>query len=392
MSDGPRLTIGGKLFILLFIAGCFGGAYYLFVSKPKGGSSSDGGGTSSEAELTVGIAYGTEKKRWLDWAVERYRATSQGTKVKIDLIPMGSLEGAQAILGGNQKIHVWSPASAVYKDVFVQEWQVKHGGDPISRQEALALTPMVFVSWDARHQAFLQRYGKTTFETVGLALKEKGGWDAIAKKPEWGLFKFGHTHPNQSNSGLMTLILLSYDFSKKTRGLELKDIVDVGFQNWMQEFERGVTGLPNSTGNMMREMVLKGPSSYDTVCVYENVAIDFLKNAEGRWGELRITYPSLNMWNDNPYYVLNVPWIKPEQRKAAEAFLEFLMSEPVQREALTHGFRPGNPSVSIKGPDSPFTLYTKSGLQVELTTMCEAPKAEVLNNLLVSWQRGQGNR
>jgi hypothetical protein len=406
MADGPKLTIAGKLIILLFIGGCFLGAWWLFfMHKPTGageggaagGQTTSGAGprassTPPAAGTTIGIAYGTEKKRWMEWALERYRGTPNGANVQVELIPMGSLEGAQAILGGNKKIHVWSPASALYKDVFIQEWQVKFGGDPIGKQEALALTPMVIVSWDVRHQAFLQKYGKMTFDTISQALREKGGWDAIAQKPEWGLFKFGHTHPNQSNSGLMTLVLLAYSHARKTRGLELKDIVDVNFQNWMQDFERGVTGLPNSTGNMMREMVLKGPSSYDAVCVYENVAIDYLKNAEGRWGELRITYPGINMWNENPYYILNVPWMTPDQRRASESFLEFLLSEAIQKEALVHGFRPGNPSISIKSPDSPFVLYTKSGLQVDLTTMCEPPKAEVLNNLLVSWQRSQGNR
>ena len=46
--------------------------------------------------------------------------------------------------------------------------------------------------------------------------------------------------------------------------------------------------------------MLKGPSSYDAVFVYESVAIDYLKNAEGRWGALHIIYPAYNMWNDNP--------------------------------------------------------------------------------------------
>ena len=41
---------------------------------------------------------------------------------------------------------------------------------------------------------------------------------AIAGKPEWGLFKFGHTHPDQSNSGLLTLVLMAYEFAGKRRG------------------------------------------------------------------------------------------------------------------------------------------------------------------------------
>jgi hypothetical protein len=395
-----KTTWAGKAVILLFIGACLAGAYTLFFQRDGGSATAGAGGaaamkeprTAENADVTFGIAYGTEKRRWLEWALEQYAKTKQGTRVKVELIPMGSLEGAQAILAGDKRIVVWSPASAVYKDVFIQDWQIKHGGEPFVREEALALTPMVFVSWSGRYREFEAKYGEMSFDTVSRALKEKGGWDAIAKKPEWGLFKFGHTHPNQSNSGLVTLVLMAYHHSGKSRGLVLADILDVKFQEWMGEFERAVTGLSNSTGNMMREMVLKGPSSYDAVFVYENVAIDYLENAEGRWGELRISYPKLNLWNENPYYILNAPWATPEQRKAAEAFLNFLLTEPIQKEALVHGFRPGNPSIAIRTAASPFTKHTAAGLRVDLTTIGESPRADVINNLLASWQRSQGSR
>jgi hypothetical protein len=52
---------------------------------------------------------------------------------------------------------VWSPASALYKDVFLQEWTVEHSGNPIAREEALALTPMVFVFWQERYYPFVAR-------------------------------------------------------------------------------------------------------------------------------------------------------------------------------------------------------------------------------------------
>jgi ABC-type sulfate transport system substrate-binding protein len=138
--------------------------------------------------------------------------------------------------------------------------------------------------------------------------------------------------------------------------------------------------------------VLKGPSSYDAVFVYESVAIDFLKNAEGRWGKIRIVYPEYNTWNESPYYVLNASWVGPAQRKAAETFLEFLMSERVQKEALTHGFRPGDPKVPVKFANSPFVTYASYGVQVDLQKVCEPPKADVVTNLLASWQRLQIGR
>ena len=393
-SDGPKLTLLGKLFVVLFILACVAGAYYLFMGRKAVEQTRQAAGSllSGGPQVQIGIAYGTEKQRWLEWAVSEFAKTSDGKRITVNLIPMGSLEGAHAFLAGDQRLNVWSPASAAYKDTFVQEWQVKNSGDPIVKEEPLALTPMVFVVWDERYQAFIQKYKVMNLDTINQALQEKTGWDAIAHQPDWGLFKFGHTHPNQSNSGLMTIVLAAYSYHHKTKDLTVSDVVNAGFQQWLATLERGTSGLSNSTGNMMKEMVLKGPSSYDAMMVYESVAIDFLKNAEGRWGQVRVVYPEYNAWNENPYYIINAPWSTPEQRKAAETFLAFLLTERIQREALVHGFRPANPSVPIKFAGSPFDTYAGNGVHVDLQKICEPPKAEVVNNLLESWQRTQGNR
>jgi len=269
---------------------------------------------------------------------------------------------------------------------------VKYGNNPVLKEDNLALTPMVFVAWNEQYQAFVQKYKSLNFTTISQALREKGGWEAIALKPEWGLFKLGHTHPGKSNSGLMTLVLMAYDFSGKTRDLSLKDILNVDFQNWMTTLEQGVSGLSDSTGTMMREMVLKGPSSFDAVFVYESVAIDFLKSAEGRWGELHIVYPKENMWSENPYYIIDATWSTKEQRAAAELFLNFMLTDTIQRESLKHGFRPSNTNVPVIFAESPFTIYQKYGLQIEPGSTAEPPKAEVINNLLAGWQRNQVGR
>jgi len=358
----------------------------------SGGASASDRGTVVNGRVRFGIAYGTEKQRWLEWAVREYASTREGSEVTIDLIPMGSLDGAHALLNGDQRIQVWSPASALYSETFLQDWQIKYNTNPVVREERLALSPMVFVMWEERYQEFVKKYGKVSFAAIADAEQQKGGWEAIAGKPEWGFFKFGHTQPAGSNSGLMTLVLAAYSYTGKTRDLTLKDIVNVGFQEWLEKLERGVAGMSDSTGNMMREMVLKGPSSFDCLFVYESVAIDYLKNAEGRWGRLRVVYPEYNAWNDNPYYIVNAAWSSSDQRKAAGAFLDFLLSERIQKESLTHGFRPGNPNVPVRFQGSPFSDYVAYGIQDALGKMCDAPKGEVLNNLLTSWQRTQSAR
>ena len=341
----------------------------------------------SKPGIEIGIAYGTEKRSWLEWATREFAATGEGRRIGVNLIPLGSVESAHAILDGDQRIHVWAPASSLYRETLLRDWKTRNRGNLIVREEPLALSPMVIVMWKDRYDAFTVRSPEVSLTTIYYAMHAKGGWGGIAGKPEWGVFKFGHTHPNQSNSGLMTLILMAYGYCGRNAGLTVTDVSAAKFHQYLAWFERGVAGLSNSTGNLMQEMVVKGPSGFDALMVYESVAIDCLRTAEGKWGRLQIVYPKQNLWNENPYCILSTPWSDEEHQRAAETFLRFLLSEPIQARALDFGFRPGNPAVSMKGPDSPFVKFAEYGLNRELAQMCQVPSAEVIENLQQAWIR-----
>jgi ABC-type Fe3+ transport system substrate-binding protein len=283
----------------------------------------------------------------------------------------------------------------VYREVLETEWKVNHGGvSPVLVTENLALTPMVFVMWKPRYEAFVKHVGTVKFRTLGQAMKAPSGWEQIASQPEWGLFKFAHTDPTKSNSGLQALVLMAYEFTGKQRGLTVGDIAEEGFQAWLRSFERGITrhgsSLSHSTGTLMEEMVLRGPSEFDCLLVDENLAIDYMEDAiqrRGTEGEIYVAYPDPNVWNENPYYILDVPWSDDRQRKAAADFLKFLMSESVQRQALKHGFRPCNPAVPVDSPESPLVRNQKYGLRINLPVKSEPPSAGVTTNLLGSFHR-----
>src|SRR5271165_2808104 len=132
-SSRPSLTWVGTAVIAPFILACVGRDYYwarqrhVLPEKPSV--------ATNDKDVELGIAYGTEKQRWLQWAVEQFKTTPRGRHIHVNLIPMGSLEGAHAALNGDQRIQVWSPASAVYKDTFVEDWQAKYGSDPILKED-----------------------------------------------------------------------------------------------------------------------------------------------------------------------------------------------------------------------------------------------------------------
>ncbi len=396
---------GLGVLILLALAGVFALGRFLLSRSGLGstsGGTSDGAGAGQAANalgqasivaglsdpVEIHIAYGTEKQKWLEEATGEFAKTAAGSRIKVNLHPMGSVEAAQAVLEGPSPvpIHVWSPASSAYRDLFEKEWKNNHQKSPIVKAENLALTPMVFVMWRDRRDAFLKKYGRVNFKTVDQAMQEPGGWESIAAQPSWGRFKFGHTDPNRSNSGLLTFVLMAYEFTGKERSLSLEQVEQSEFVDWLGRFEQAVArpggSLTHSTGTLMREMVLRGPSQYDCLLVYENLVIDYFLSAREHWGDLHVDYPEPNIWNEHPYYILDVPWSRQIERSAASEFLAFLMSEPIQRRALEHGFRPGNPDISVRSSSSPLLLHARHGLQVDLPRMCEPPRADVIKKLI----------
>lgn len=341
--------------------------------------------------VTVGIAYGTEKEKWLKWAVEEFAKTPEGKNVKIDLIPMGSVEGGEAILKQDKRIHVWSPASSLVQDLLVEKWKKEHEGkDPIFSDAPLVLTPLVIVMWEDRHTAFAAKYKDVNFKNIGEALDEKTGWNAIAQKPEWGMFTFAHTIPATSNSGLLTLALMAYDYLDVSRDIKIAQIMDEGFLTWLAKVQGNVTADESSTGKLMENMLRYGPAQLNGVMVYENLALSDLSAAEKRWGKIKVVYPTRSVWNDNPYYILDVPWSSEVQRNAAKLFQDFLLSKSAQLVARDqYLFRPANVDVPILDNTSKFSDLIKKGVvKVDVATISR-PKAEVLEQLLVIWKRNE---
>lgn len=349
--------------------------------------------SGSRKQVELNIAYGTDQREWLEQAVRGFAETPDGRSVKVRLHGMGSLEAAQTILNGEKPIpfHVWIPSSSAYRRSFETEWRASHkGGGPIFRAESLATSPLVFAIWESRDEAFRRRYPEVSFHTVAEAMRMGDrGWEQINGDAEWGRFKFGHADPSRSNSGMLALTMMAYDYHDKQRALTQTDVADSAFRDWLLGVEANVSrpdgALVPSTGPLMRAMVQHGPSEFDCVLVYEGVALDFARAARDRWEGIRLVYTNPNLWNEHPYYILNTPWTSDDHRDAAETFLDYLLSEPVQKQALAHGLRPVHPAVSIRSADSPLTSKeaVRAGAQIDVPLNLAQPlDVDVLRNLL----------
>jgi hypothetical protein len=349
--------------------------------------------------IDVSVLYSTEKEAWLTEAVSNFEATGakvDGHPIKIQIEKMGSWEINAAVMDGSRTPVIVSPASSLQIAALQDSSTSKYGRSIVNPADSTTCrsvfkTPLVLVAWKERAEVLWgQQPGTSLWKDLHSALISSEGWAAY-NHADWGYIKFGHTDPLKSNSGFMTILLMTYGYYGKTSGLNGVDILsNPDFQQWFLETESTIGQFEYSTGPLMEKMITYGPSTLDIATVYEATAIEQAENAVGRYGELRVYYPPALVWSDHPFCIVNADWVDPQQAKAAEIFINYLTSKPMQELALTkYGFRPVDPSISLEQSGSPFDRYAANGIKADLSNLpvVEVPAGNVLNTLRDFWSR-----
>jgi ABC-type sulfate transport system substrate-binding protein len=340
----------------------------------------------------IQVVYSTEKKDWIETVTADFAKAHP--EIKVNLVGKGSLEAAQSILDGQLTPTVWSPADTMAVNLLESDWQTKNHADIIATSggdaaQPLLLTPVVFVAWEDRANVLLKASGGSiSWKAINKAVTSTQGWPAIGGQGRWGFVKLGHTDPTKSNSGLAALYLMSLEFYNKPK-LQIEDLLDAKYQDFIKGTEKGVTKFESSTGIFMTDMVRFGPSKYDIAVVYESLAISELANAEGRWGKLKVYYPSTTIWSDHPMALLQGSWVTPAQQAAGRTYIAYLRSKPAQQRALEFGFRPADTSIPVVTNDAqnPFTRLASAGITVDVPPAVDAPDGPVVRNLMMMWTR-----
>ncbi len=351
------------------------------------------------AAVTITLLYSTEKEAWLKEVIPQFEssgATVDGHPLKIQLEAMGSWEINEAVLSGTRKPVMVSPASALQIAALQDASTAQFGKGLVNPADiascrSVLKTPLVLVAWKERADVLWgQQPSASLWRNIHDALVNPQGW-ATYNHPDWGYIKFGHTDPLKSNSGFMTILLMTYGYHDKTSNLTTSDILkDNDFQKWFLETEMSIGQFENSTGPLMQKMISYGPSTFDFVAVYEATAIEQSDNAVGRYGELRVYYPPALLWSDHPFCVLNADWVTPQETQAARLFIDYLTSQPAQNLALQkYGFRPVEPTIKLEQPGSPFDRYAANGFKADISSLpeVEIPAGNVLNTLRDFWAR-----
>jgi Ca-activated chloride channel family protein len=217
-------------------------------------------------------------------------------------------------------------------------------------------------------------------EILGLA-RDKKGWSGYGY-PQWGNFKFGHTHPAYSNSGIISLIAENYAATGKVHGLTLADVQNPKTQDFVRGIENSVVHYGSSTGFFGRKLFESGPEYLSAAVLYESMVVESYKLPNTMPFPVVAIYPKEGtFWSDHPVGIVNRDWVTPERRAAAQVFIDYLMARPQQEKALSYGFRPGSPDVSVGSPiDAAHGVDPKQPV-----TTLEVPTPDVVAAIQQQW-------
>ena len=372
-----RLSAVLGVCFLLVAAGC----------RPAGDKSrSSAEQPASPNDVQLLFSYGSEKQKWIEDVTAAFNQsgakTVSGRHIRVKAVPKGSGECIDDILSGTEQDDLTSPASNVFIKLGNAKSRAASGKDLIGSTQNLLLSPVVIAMWKPMAEAI--GWGKRPLGWADiLALsRNRKGWGTYGY-PQWGMFKFGHTHPAYSNSGIISLIAENYAANGKVRGLSEADVQSAKTAAFVSGIENSVVHYGSSTGFFGRKLFDSGPEYLSAAVLYESMVVESYSKVDSMPFPVVAIYPREGtFWSDHPVGIVNRPWVTPEQKEAAQDYINFLMAKPQQEKALTYGFRPGSTDAVVGAP-----IDAAHGVDpAQPTTTLEVPSSDVIAAIQQQWE------
>jgi Ca-activated chloride channel family protein len=346
--------------------------------------------TNPPIPVVLDVVFSSEKKDWAGAEIDAFNAsntrTDDGRPIHVKVTFTGSVEPIDGIVSGAIKPHVFSPASSLVLPLLDDQWTGAKGatsGTVVGDVEPLVLSPVVIAMWEPMARALGWPAHKIRWHDIAALSRSAAGWRDRGH-PEWGDFRFGHTHPRYSNSGLIAVLAEIYAGIGKTRDLTTGDVTDPRAKQLLHDVESSVVHYGRSTGFFYDALKDHGPAYLSAAVLYENLVITSTGNAQLPFPLVCIYPEEGTAWADHPYAILNAPWVGPEERDAAKKLRAFLLSKPEQEKAMRDfGFRPALTEVALGAPiDAAHGADPK-----EPQTLLGAPTVRVTQAVLDTWDQ-----
>ncbi|KAA3655734.1 MAG: VWA domain-containing protein, partial [Chloroflexi bacterium] len=223
---------------------------------------------------------------------------------------------------------------------------------PIGSQpcESTIYAPFGFAMWKPMAETLGWPNQSIGWDTIVTLAADPEGW-ATYGHPEWGEFRFGHTHPAYANSGLLSMTGFVYGIGGET--LTAADIYDEQVQNAMADLQENTAKYGRQAPALLELMARQGPSYLHAAAVPEADTVRFnIERGDELAFPLAFIFPSGGtMWADHPYCVLdNAEWVTPEQSEAAVIFQDYLAAKDQQEAAIDNYLRPLDSSIPLHAP------------------------------------------
>ncbi|MBE3558341.1 MAG: extracellular solute-binding protein [Ktedonobacteraceae bacterium] len=297
------------------------------------------------------------------------------------------------ILDGKIKPDIWSPAGSVWISLLNAQWSAQHNGANLIGTGAhdvpsLVNSPVVIAMWRPLAEALGWPGKAIGWSDIAKLSTDPHGWSAYGHPEldsQFGSFKFGHTHPGYSNSGLDSVIAMNYAAVNKRSGLTSADVKSAMAKQFVNNVESSVIHYGDSTGFFAEKMFGKGPAFLSACVMYESLVVE--ANNGKKYPHL--PYPVVAIYpkegtffSDHPFAVLQADWVTPAKKAAAQVLRQFLLAPAQQKKALQYGFRPSDPRMQLTAP-----LDKAHGVDpAQPQSVLPIPNAGVVSDIGNIWQ------
>jgi Ca-activated chloride channel family protein len=341
-------------------------------------------------DLKLEFLYGSEKEKWITQVTDSYNQaghTVNGKKVEVKPIPIGSGEAMEELLSGRRQAQVFSPASGLFIELGNARSRARSGKNLIEGTKTLVRSPVVIAMWKPMAEALGWPKQKIGWADVLKLADASKGW-ASKGHPEWGSFLFGHTHPEHSNSGLISVLAEVYAGAGVPKGqvLNRAQVENPATARFVRGIEQSIVFYGSSTGFFADTMVRKGPQALSATVLYESSVIESYDPVkyppENKYAPVVAIYPEDGtFWSDHPVGIVT-SHVDDDQRRAAEEYIDYLRARPQQVLAMATGFRPGDASIPLTAPlDLAHGVNPKAEINVR-----PVPQSDVMEAVLDLWR------
>lgn len=296
------------------------------------------------------------KADWVDNVTARFNEqqhqTPSGKVVQVEVQQGDSPDALRGMEAGTLQPVVFSPGDTSWVNQANERWQDLHGR-PLTTATCptLVYTAIGIGMW--RPMAEELGWPDTPIgwqDLVDLAGDSKG-W-ATYGHPEWGQFKFGHTNPDSSNTGLLALTSLAYAAAGVEEGLTPDLVYSDPVRRAFRELELHTYHYGTSTRSLFTAMARHGPA-YLHAGTNSEVGVqatNYHQQGDLRYPLVFIAPAEGVFWSDNPYCLVDADWVSDEQREAAAVYREYLLGQEAQEIAIDEWLRPGDRSIPLRAP------------------------------------------